>query len=183
MSEYDCTNDVLAHKNRVSWWISWINYILVWRAKHHDESKLLPPEKDIFDEYTPKLKELKFGSDEYKSALEKMGEGLRHHYDNNPHHPEHFKKGIDDMTLWDLTEMVADWMAAASIKDKNIDLDYLQRRFNLSPQLRHIIYNTLWAADMDAINNNVPLEYQQIMNFASNNEENESKDTTSEDEI
>ena len=55
----------------------------------------------------------------------------------------------------------------ASVKNANIDLDYLQNRFNLSPQLRNIIANTLWCADMDTINYKVPVEYQQINNFLS----------------
>ena len=71
------------------------------------------------------------------------------------------------MIIWDLVEMLADWMAAASVKNANIDLDYLQKRFNLSPQLRNIIANTLWCADIDIINYKVPVEYQQINNFLS----------------
>jgi hypothetical protein len=63
--------------------------------------------------------------------------------------------------------MMADWMAAASVKNTPMDFDYLQKRFNLSPQLRNIIVNTLWCADMDTINFKVPIEYQQISNFVS----------------
>lgn len=165
MNKYDCRNDVLKHRDRVSFWLGWIGDVLDWRAEHHDESKLLPPEKEIFDEFTPKLRELEFGSDAYKSALEQMGEGLKHHYEKNPHHPEHFKNGVDGMSIWDLIEMIADWMGAASINKKAIDMDYLQKRHNLSPQLRSIIESTLWAADMDSINNKIPLEYQQMTNF------------------
>jgi hypothetical protein len=63
-------------------------------------------------------------------------------------------------------EMIADWMAAASVKDQKIDLDYLQDRFGLSDQLRSIIWNTLNAADMDATSMNIPHEYEQRHNFA-----------------
>jgi hypothetical protein len=138
----------------------------MYRASVHDASKLLPPEKEVFDEYTPKLKELEFGSDEYKAALAGMGEGLQHHYKNNPHHPEYFVSGIDGMGVVDLVEMIADWMAAASVKDQKIDLDYLQDRFGLSDQLRSIIWNTLNVADMDATSMNIPHEYEQRHNFA-----------------
>lgn len=168
MEKYDCTNDVLKHRERVAYWLKWLTVeVLEYRARVHDESKLHSPEKEIFDEFTPKLKTLEFGSDEYKAALEKMGEGLKHHYKVNPHHPESHSRGVDGMTVWDLVEMIADWMAAASVKNANIDLDYLQKRFNLSPQLRNIIANTLWCADMDTINYKVPVEYQQINNFLS----------------
>jgi len=168
MEKYDCTNDVLKHRERVAYWLRWLtSEVLESRARIHDESKLHLPEKEIFDEFTPKLKTLEFGSNDYKNALEKMGEGLKHHYKENPHHPESHSMGIDGMTMWDLIEMLADWMAAASVKNANIDLDYLQKRFNLSPQLRNIIANTLWCADMDTINYKVPVEYQQINNFLS----------------
>ena len=165
-NNYDCTKDVNEHQRRVRFWLNWIMDVLRYRAEHHDDSKLQPPEKEIFDEYTPKLKTLEFGSDDYKAALVGMGEGLKHHYQVNPHHPEHFVNGIDDMGIWDVVEMIADWMAAASVKDANIDLDYLQERFKLSPQLCSIIHNTLWSADMDAINFRIPDDVMQKQNFA-----------------
>lgn len=165
---YDCTADVLEHRKRVSFWIDWLTDALEVRAKFHDESKLKPPEKAIFDEYTPVLKVLDFGSESYHQALEKMDVALDHHYRANQHHPESHRSGIDGMTIWDLVEMLADWMAASSVKNKPMDLDYLQRRFYLSPQLRHIIANTLYEADMDSMFMHVPLEFQQINNFLSN---------------
>lgn len=165
---YDCTNEVLEHRRRVTYWLRYLSReVLEYRARVHDESKLHSPEKEIFDEFTPKLKNLKLGSDEYNAALEKMGEGLKHHYKKNPHHPEYYQRGIDGMAIWDLVEMLADWMAAASVKNQHMDLDYLQNRFDLSPQLRNIIANTLWAADMDTINFKIPEEFQQISNFVS----------------
>lgn len=165
MEKYDCTNDVNDHKERVAFWIRWIIEVLEYRAEHHDDSKLQEPEKSVFDEYVPKLKEFEFGSDEYKAALKEMEAGLKHHYKHNPHHPESFVKGIAGMQIWDVVEMIADWMAAASVKDKNIDLDYLEGRFGISLQLRHIIENTLWCADMDAINYRIPKEFEQKANF------------------
>jgi hypothetical protein len=175
MEKYDCTNDVMAHRERVAYWLKWIIECLEYRAAHHDDSKLQPPEKEIFDEYTPKLKTMELGSKEYQSALEAMGEGLKHHYKSNAHHPEFHRKGVDGMAIWDVVEMLADWMAAASthksVSNKHVDLDYLQNRFNLSPQLRRIIANTLLAADMDAINSRVPLEYMPIDNFLASNDE------------
>jgi hypothetical protein len=82
------------------------------RAVNHDKSKLESPEKEIFEEYTPKLKGTTYGSEEYKEFLKEMKPALDHHYANNRHHPEHFKNGVNDMNLFDLLEMAADWLAA-----------------------------------------------------------------------
>jgi hypothetical protein len=82
------------------------------RAHGHDASKLVDPELETFNEYTPKLKHSTFGSDEYKGFLKGMGAGLQHHYAENRHHPEHHLDGIDGMTLIDLVEMICDWIAA-----------------------------------------------------------------------
>jgi hypothetical protein len=62
---------------------------LMQRAQHHDDSKLEEPELSIFDQYTPKLADLEYGSKEYKKSLEKMQAALEHHYQENRHHPEH----------------------------------------------------------------------------------------------
>jgi len=165
MSNYDCTEDVNEHIGRVRYWISWFQDILTYRSEHHDESKLQEPEKSMFDEYTPKLQQAEFGSDEYKKQLEGMGEALKHHYKHNAHHPEHYGKGIEGMALFDLVEMVSDWMAAASKKGSSIDLKYFKDRFGISDQLLKIIENTLWCADMDNVNNRIPFEFAQKHNF------------------
>jgi hypothetical protein len=82
------------------------------RAHAHDQSKLNEPERSVFNEYTPKLRDSTYGSDEYKGYLAGMGRGLQHHYQVNDHHPEHFTFGIHDMNLLQLVEMLADWKAA-----------------------------------------------------------------------
>jgi hypothetical protein len=76
----------------------------------------------VFDEYTPLLRDSTYGSDEYKRFLAGMGEGLRHHYAANDHHPEHFPNGIHDMDLVQLIEMLADWKAA-TLRHADGDLD------------------------------------------------------------
>ena len=60
------------------------------RAELHDQSKLESPEVEAFTEYTPKLKDCTYGSDEYKGYLEAIKPALDHHYANNRHHPEHW---------------------------------------------------------------------------------------------
>jgi hypothetical protein len=116
------------------------------RGRRHDASKLEQPELDLFAEWGPKLKEMEYGTDEYKAALAEMGKALEHHYEHNRHHPEHYgEKGVDGMDLIDLIEMVCDWRAASE-RMKNGDflgsLEHNRKRFSLSPQLVRIIANT-----------------------------------------
>jgi hypothetical protein len=109
---YDSTADTLNHSQRVGELMAQAIVELVDRAMRHDRSKTEDPELEIFNEFTPKLAKTTYGSDEYLGYLEAMGEGLAHHYAHNRHHPEHFLDGINDMTLLDLIEMLADWKAA-----------------------------------------------------------------------
>lgn len=116
------------------------------RAAVHDHSKLASPEAEVFDEYTPKLRDTTYGSDEYKQFLKEMKPALDHHYANNPHHPEHHQHGVEDMTLVDLVEMLVDWKAATLRHDdgcivKSIEIN--AKRFSLSPQLACILLNSV----------------------------------------
>jgi len=157
---YDCTDDVIEHMRKVAYWLQRFYDALISRSKYHDNSKLQnPQEKAMFDIWTPKLKEFKFGSDEYKAALVEMGKGLKLHYEANRHHPEHYENGINGMTLIDVVEMVADWMAAAQAKGNFVDLDYLSNRFGLSEQLVKIIANQLREEDVWNEVDSVPVPY------------------------
>lgn len=116
------------------------------RGVEHDKSKLMAPESDVFAEFTHKLKGTTFGSDEYKQYLAAMKPALDHHYANNRHHPEHHLNGVDDMTLIDLLEMVADWKAATlRHADGNIwtSLEIQRKKLGLSDQLAKIFANTI----------------------------------------
>jgi hypothetical protein len=110
--DYDSRADTMAHIKTVQKYLDEAISDLHHRAWAHDRSKLEDPEKATFDEYTPKLRDSTYGSDEYKSYLAGMGEGLKHHYEANDHHPEHFTLGIHEMDLLQLIEMLADWKAA-----------------------------------------------------------------------
>jgi hypothetical protein len=156
---YDCTEEVTKHRKQVEWWMYGFAQVLIGRSKHHDKSKLEAPEKQTFDVFTPKLKTLTFGSAEYKAALVEMGAGLKHHYENNRHHPEHYPEGIAGMTLHDVVEMLCDWMAAAGAKGNPVDLDMLGKRFDICPQLIQIFENTLREEDFYNQVNGVPLPY------------------------
>jgi rubrerythrin len=88
---YDSTKDTKEHIENVKNLLQLVVGEIVARALRHDASKLLTPEKEIFDEFTPKLKDSTYGSDEYKSYLKDMGVALQHHYEHNSHHPEYYK--------------------------------------------------------------------------------------------
>ena len=142
---YDSKEDTLKHILQVKENITLIILQLSTRAVEHDASKLKTPEKEVFDKVTPLLKDLTYGSDEYKEALKEMGVALDHHYKNNRHHPEHFENGINGMNLVDIVEMFCDWYAATKRHDDgNIynSLEINKTRFNLSDDLLAIFKNT-----------------------------------------
>lgn len=118
---------------------------LIDRSIHHDDSKFQDPERASFIEYTPKLATCTYGSEEYEGYREAIKPALNHHYSNNSHHPEHWKNGINDMTLIDLIEMFADWKAASERhNDGNIhkSIEKNKDRFAMSEQLAKIFENT-----------------------------------------
>ncbi len=115
------------------------------RATYHDDSKLREPEKSLFDEFMPKLKDCTYGSDEYKTYLSSLKVALDNHYKNNSHHPEYYENGVDGMDLLDLVEMFMDWKAAGERHaDGNINksIEVNKGRFKLSYQLESILKNT-----------------------------------------
>ena len=143
---YDSTKDTNEHRKSVRHFLSVAIMNLAERAENHDASKVQQPEKEMFDKYTPLLRDTTYGSDEYKQYLSEMGVALKHHYEMNSHHPEHYKNGINGMSLLDLIEMFCDWQAAClrhadgDIK-KSIEIN--RKRFGMGDQLCEIFYNTL----------------------------------------
>ena len=89
--KYDSWLDTTDHIDNVRTLLREIEGNLYKRSRAHDQSKLQSPEKEMFDEFTPKLRALTYGSPEYRQALVDMGPALQHHYMENSHHPEHFK--------------------------------------------------------------------------------------------
>lgn len=145
MYSYDSTADTLAHIKRVNELLIDASIELLKRAQRHDTSKLNTPEKELFDEMTPILKDLKYGSPEYFASLAKLKPALDNHYANNSHHPEHYPDGVDDMDLFDVLEMFLDWKAATertSAGDLEKSIDFNKGRFKMSDQLATIFNNT-----------------------------------------
>lgn len=143
---YDSRNDTKAHIHRVEQLLLAVKNNILFRSEVHDRSKLEEPEKSIFDTYTPKLKDCTYGSDEYKGYLAEMKVALDHHYMVCSHHPEHYSKGIDGMSLIDLIEMLCDWKAAGERHaDGNMaaSLTKNKERFHINDQLQSILENTV----------------------------------------
>jgi Family of unknown function (DUF5662) len=143
---YDSTTDTLDHVHKVQEYMRRAVDNLAHRAITHDKSKLEDPEKAAWDEATPKLAELTYGSEEYRATLREIRPAVQHHYQQNSHHPEHYENGISDMSLLDLIEMLCDWKAA-SLRTKDGDLmaslEYNGERFDISPDLMNILSNTI----------------------------------------
>ena len=145
MSNYDSKTDTLLHIKRVAQLLTEASSELIRRANIHDNSKLESPEKELFDEYTPKLKGCTYGSDEYKQYLSGLKVALDNHYANNSHHPEHYQNGLNGFDLFDLIEMFFDWKAAT---ERHADGDIMKSivinkdRFSMSDQLCDILTNT-----------------------------------------
>lgn len=142
---YDSQADTHAHILRVRELLYIIQNRLESRGFAHDQSKLGPVEKPIFDKVTPRLKSLTYGSDDYKASLKDLGPALKHHYENNSHHPEHYPNGVDGMSLLDVIEMMCDWKAAGERhSDGSMDrsLAVNRERFKIGNQLHSILQNT-----------------------------------------
>jgi hypothetical protein len=145
---YDSTEDTKQHIHRVASLLLAVADNLRQRAVGHDASKLEEPEKSGFDIIRPRLDHDDIDSDEYRATLREYESVLRHHYDRNRHHPEHFPDGISGMTLWDVVEMVCDWAAASQRKPGGkVNLDWAAKRFGIEPQLARIFANTVEEMD------------------------------------
>lgn len=144
-SRYDSRPDTYAHIAEVRARLLTVACELIDRADVHDASKLVEPELSVFDEYTPKLRDSTYGSDEYKAFLTGMGAGLDHHYSRNDHHPEHHPHGVEDMDLVQVIEMLVDWKAATL---RHHDGDLLRsihqnaKRFGYGEEFERLLINT-----------------------------------------
>lgn len=146
----ECQVETQKHIENVRRYIRFMIDKIDMRGVKHDASKLESPEVEIFAEYTPKLNNTTFGSEEYYANLESMKSALDHHYASNRHHPEHFVNGINDMTLVDILEMFCDWKASTlRHNDGNLlkSIETNAERFNMEGQLKQILINTARMLD------------------------------------
>ena len=146
MTIAECQVETIKHIEKVRKYLKIFTDKIINRGIEHDKVKLESPEVEIFAEYTPKLSDTTYGSEEYNTYLKEMKVALDHHYANCRHHPEHFANGINEMTLVDLIEMLADWKAASERQNngnilKSIELN--AQRFGYDDQLKQILLNTI----------------------------------------
>jgi hypothetical protein len=143
---YDSTADTLRHSLRVGALLTEVIHELVDRCVRHDLSKTEEQELSTYNEFIPRLREATYGTQEYDQLVAAMGEGLRHHYSHNRHHPQHFPDGVNDMTLIDLMELLADWVAATERRPDGGDLagsmEINRIRSGISDQLWRVLDNT-----------------------------------------
>lgn len=156
-SKQSSTYKTLRHIETVRNYLNCIIKEILNRQENHDQTKLQSPEVEIFDIYTDKLRNITYGSDEYKNCMKEMEVAINHHNCINRHHPEHFLNGIKDMNIVDIIEMLCDWKAASlRHNDGNIlkSIDLNQQRFGYSDELKQILKNTAMWLDSKTIYNN-----------------------------
>lgn len=145
MTLEECKLETLQHIQRVQHYIRFFTDKLTDRGEKHDASKLSDEELPYFAKHTENLRNIKFGSEEYKKELEELKDTLEHHYSHNRHHPEYYKDGIEGMNILDITEMLCDWKASCE-RQKNGNLlksiEINAERFHIDKQLMQILINT-----------------------------------------
>jgi hypothetical protein len=144
-NSYDSTADTLRHMAEVRSRLETAVVELLRRGRVHDASKFTPEEKPAFDEAIPAIRGLAYGSPAYNEVVARVRPALAVHYSRNSHHPEFYgERGIAGMDLFDLVEMLCDWMAAAQRNPSDgVRLDYNVTAFGIDGQLAAIIANTL----------------------------------------
>lgn len=145
MTRDDVMRETVKHVRRVGNLMLDATRDLLRRAVNHDDSKFYADEYETFARETPGLRDLTYGSDEYKAALERMRPCLALHYERNPHHPEHHANGIADMTLLDLLEMLADWKAATERHadgDLRRSIEHNASRYGYGEELKGTLLKT-----------------------------------------
>lgn len=145
-TERDCVKDTRKHIREVQNNLTIIIAELLERLKAHDDSKFSDIELETYTRVTPRLKNLEYGSQEYKDNIADLGAAVQHHYQNNRHHPEYCGGDYKNMDLVDLVEMLMDWLAATKRHTtgniyKSIKVN--QERFGYGDDLAQIFNNTI----------------------------------------
>lgn len=145
MTIAECQVETMKHIENVRRYIKVCTDELTERGIEHDRLKMESPEVEVFAEYTPKLADSTYGSEEYKEFLKGMSVAVEHHYAHYRHHPEHFANGMQDMTLVDIVELLCDWKAATlrhSDGDLLRSIEVNQKRFGYDDQVKQLLINT-----------------------------------------
>lgn len=145
MEQIETEEYIKGHISRVRRHIDTFIQLLIRRAENHDKSKLEEPEFSWWKEMD-KEPRYPYGSEEYKQKIKKWDKVFKHHYQYNRHHPEHYEYGVSEMTLIDIVEMMCDWLGykdTTTVTEALKVCDDQMARYNISEELRQIIFNTL----------------------------------------
>jgi hypothetical protein len=160
--------DTKDHIEAVQDWLYIALGMLQVRATKHDASKLREPEMSGFMAMMAdaRLKDLTYGSEEYRKVLAEHEGTVNLHYSRNDHHPEYWAiadpgdemaqpfydktlaangYAMRQMNLIALLEMLADWMASTGrMKDGDImrSIDINAQRFGYGPEITALLKNT-----------------------------------------
>jgi len=137
--------DTIAHVAKVQFNLSAVIANLAERSTVHNRSKFEEPELSGYESLQKSLQGVRYGTPDYRAALGAHEGVIMHHYAANTHHPEHWPNGINDMSLLDIIEMLADWKAAGErTKGGNLQtsIEFNIKRFGIGEQLADILINT-----------------------------------------
>ena len=151
MTDIESVLDTVEHIQKVRRWLTIAIANLQSRLMDHDASKLRSPELEGFLRITARLRDIKYGSDEYRAALREEKPTIEHHQKANDHHPEFFKNGIAGMDCFQLIEMLCDWKAAGErTKDGSMvrSLEINRERFGMGTAIFHAIVLTAHSLAM-----------------------------------
>ena len=117
------------------------------RGNLHDQSKFEDVEFLPYSEVIDEFAKYPYGSPERDKLYASIKPASEHHFKNNRHHPEYFSNGIEGMNLVDLIEMLVDWKSAtqnhpAIPGDLKKSIEIASKKYNISPQLTRVLYNT-----------------------------------------
>jgi len=141
---------VYHHKFIVMKYLNVVIRDLITRAESHDDSKFSEEEFPLYVEVTKELALHPYGSPENEAIRIRYQKLFAHHWEKNRHHPEHHANGVEDMTLTDLLEMLADWKASSMRDNKDIlsSIQHCGEKYNIHPQLIKILVNTAKSCKM-----------------------------------
>lgn len=145
MAQIETEEYIKGHISRVRRHINIFIQLLIRRAENHDKSKLEEPELSWWKEMD-KEPRYPYGSEEYKQKTKRWDKVFKHHYKYNCHHPEHYEYGVSEMTLIDIVEMMCDWLGykdTTTVTEAFKVCDEQMARYDISEELRQIIFNTL----------------------------------------
>lgn len=145
MEQIETEEYIKGHISRVRRHINTFIQLLIRRAENHDKSKLEEPELSWWKEMD-KEPRYPYGSEEYKQKIKRWNKVFKHHYQYNRHHPEYYEYGVSEMTLIDIVEMMCDWLGykdTTTVTEALKVCDEQMARYDISEELRQIIFNTL----------------------------------------